>query len=43
MVEKAEILKEKILENKNINLIIKTPEEIFELSQKNKNKLYLIF
>lgn len=43
MVEKAEILKEKILENKNINLIIKAPEEIFELSQKNKNKLYLIF
>ena len=47
MVEKAEILLQNIKGLKpsvdKINLIIKTPEEIFELSQNNKNKLYVVF
>ena len=51
MVESANILREKILENTNVssksfntmNINILTPENIFNLSQDNKNTLYVVF
>jgi len=44
MVEKAEILKENIVGmNLCVHPEIKTPEEIYKLSKKNKNNLYVVF
>jgi len=44
MVEKAENLKENIVGmNLCVHPEIKTPEEIYNLSQKNKNNLYVVF
>jgi hypothetical protein len=47
MVESAENLKNTISLSTEgfspLNLEIKTPEEIFELSKSNKNNLYIVF
>jgi hypothetical protein len=43
MVEKAEKLKEIINLTINSNFKINTPEEIYNLSEQNKNNLYVIF
>ncbi|MCD5380609.1 hypothetical protein LR004_01665, partial [Candidatus Gracilibacteria bacterium] len=51
MVENADILREIILENPTVltenfnplNINILTPDEIFKLSQENKNTLYVVF